>query len=98
MAKPCPANLTPGTFPGYDCGGGGGLTAAQLNQAKHLISQAKIRLEAAEQECVVLVSQLKDGVVTVAQLKGSKPGKQYRLDKASCEAALPPVPSDSPPA
>lgn len=92
--RPCPANLTPGTVAvsGYDCGGGGA-TASQVQQAKHAISKAKAQLVAAEQECRSLVSDLKGGKVS-----GLKGGKQYRLGKSSCEAALPPIPSDSPPA
>src|SRR5271163_2266678 len=41
VSAPCPSNLTPGTFPGYDCGGPAPLTPSQLRQVKSAIPKAK---------------------------------------------------------
>lgn len=82
---PCPANLTPGTFPGYDCGGRPRLTASQLQQAKDAISKAKAQLAADERKCLSFIGELKNG----------KAGR-YIVKKSSCEVSPGPAPRDSP--
>ncbi len=77
VERPCPANLTPGTFPGYTCGDSH-LTATQVKRAKDAVSKAKARLEADEQMCASLIGALKNG----------KAGK-YILKQSNCEVSPP---------
>ena len=85
VQSPCPANLTPGTFPGYNCGQRPPLTPSQLQQAKDSIPKARAQLADDERKCQSLLSELKDG----------KAGK-YILKQSNCEPPLPPAPRDSP--
>jgi hypothetical protein len=57
VSRPCPANLTPGTFPGYDCTNSG-FTPKEARQAMDAISRAKSRLAADEAKCVLAVANL----------------------------------------
>jgi hypothetical protein len=86
IAAPCPANLTPGTFPGYDCGNTP-LSPKQIGQAKEALSRAKSRLVADEAKCVVSVRNLQGQRVRGVVAK-----------KAYCLPMVPPMPTDSPPA
>ena len=86
VAKPCPANLTPGSFPGYDCGNSP-FTPRQIRQAMDAISKAKSQLAAEEAKCVVSVDNLHGQRVRGVVAK-----------KAYCLPTVPSMPTDSPPA
>jgi hypothetical protein len=85
VQSPCPANLTPGTFPGYNCGQRPPLSTTQLRQAKDAIPMARSDLAAAERKCLLLVGELKNGKAD-----------GLRLRKSNCEVAVPPAQGDSP--
>jgi len=83
--SPCPANLTPGTFPGYNCGQRPPLTTSQLRQAKDAIPKARSDLAAAERKCLLLIGELKNGKAD-----------GIRLRRSNCEVAVPSAQGDSP--
>jgi hypothetical protein len=85
VQRPCPANLTPGTFPGYNCGPSPLLTASQLKRARQAIAKAKARLTADERMCQSMMGGMEN----------DRSGK-YPPNKSTCEVPLPPVPTDSP--
>lgn len=85
LEGPCPANLTPGTFPGYDCGNGPPTSATQRKAAEVAVAKAKAQLGAAEHYCLMLLSRLKNGDA----------GK-YILKRSNCEVSPGPPPRDSP--
>jgi len=79
VAPPCPANLTPGTFPGYTCGGNPATPATQLAQMKQQITKATTRLAVDSQRCITLVHALPNG-----EARG------LHVSDSLCRPALPP--------